>query len=94
MVKLLYNEHQLAWQNNAECRDTDPRLFFPVGESGTAVQQINDAKSVCGKCAVRKACLAYAIDTQQFYGIWGGTSEEERRPMIRSRSKTSTSSAI
>ena len=37
------------------------------------------AKSVCARCQVRKQCLSYALATGPVHGVWGGTSEDERR---------------
>jgi WhiB family transcriptional regulator, redox-sensing transcriptional regulator len=71
------------WHGQALCRDTDPELFFPVGTTGNAIVQIDHAKSVCGECTVRAACLEFALTTNQDSGIWGGTSEEERRKLRR-----------
>lgn len=73
------------WRDLASCRDTDPDLFFPVGTTGPAIEQIATAKLVCGECLVQAECLEYAISTNQDSGIWGGTSEEERRQMRRAR---------
>jgi WhiB family redox-sensing transcriptional regulator len=42
------------------------------------VAQIAKAKTVCARCVVRSECLALALATRQPYGIWGGTSPEER----------------
>ncbi len=67
------------WRDHAACRDTDPDLFFPVGTTGSAVDQIESAKAVCGACDARASCLEFALATNQESGIWGGTSEEERR---------------
>jgi WhiB family redox-sensing transcriptional regulator len=67
------------WRKRAECRDTDPDLFFPIGTTGTAIDQINAAKSVCACCESIEACLEFALATNQESGVWGGTSEEERR---------------
>ena len=39
------------WRQFAECRDTDPDLFFPVGTTGPAIEQIENAKAVCALCA-------------------------------------------
>ncbi|HAP76312.1 MAG TPA: WhiB family transcriptional regulator [Acidimicrobiaceae bacterium] len=72
-----------TWRRNAICRDTDPDLFFPVGTTGYALVQIDKAKQVCGECPVAEPCLQYALDTNQDSGIWGGTSEEERRVIRR-----------
>jgi len=72
-----------TWRRNAICRDTDPDLFFPVGTTGYALVQIDRAKQVCGECPVKVDCLDYALETNQDSGIWGGTSEEERRNLRR-----------
>jgi WhiB family redox-sensing transcriptional regulator len=71
------------WRMQAACRDVDPDLFFPIGATGMAVDQILSAKQVCDLCPVRVACLEYALATNQDSGIWGGTSEEERRALRR-----------
>ena len=71
------------WRENSACRDTDPDLFFPVGTTGPAIEQIENAKAVCRVCDVQKSCLDYALVTNQDSGIWGGTSEEERRALRR-----------
>ena len=78
------------WRNDAACRETDPNLFFPVGASGPAVEQIANAKAICSNCLARVACLKYALDSHQDYGIWGGTTEEERRKILRLRRKSDT----
>ncbi|CAB4362748.1 MAG: WhiB family transcriptional regulator [Actinobacteria bacterium] len=72
-----------TWRRSAICRDTDPDLFFPVGTTGYALVQIDRAKQVCGECPVQRDCLDYALETNQDSGIWGGTSEEERRSLRR-----------
>lgn len=72
-----------TWRNEAVCKDTDPELFFPVGTTGQALLQIDRAKEVCDECPVKVRCLDFAIETNQDSGIWGGTSEEERRDIRR-----------
>jgi WhiB family transcriptional regulator, redox-sensing transcriptional regulator len=71
------------WRDLASCRDTDPDLFFPVGTTGPAIEQIENAKAVCRQCEVQTECLEYALASNQDSGIWGGTSEEERRAIRR-----------
>ena len=69
------------WRRTAACRDTDPDLFFPVGTTGPAIEQIENAKAVCRQCDSQRDCLEFALATNQDSGIWGGTSEEERRKL-------------
>ena len=73
------------WRRNAACRDTDPDLFFPVGTTGPAIEQIENAKAVCRQCDAQRDCLEFAIATNQDSGIWGGLSEEDRRVIRRQR---------
>jgi len=72
-----------SWRKNALCKDTDPELFFPVGNTGQALLQITEAKRVCEECTVKQECLEFALETNQDCGIWGGTSEDERRQIRR-----------
>lgn len=74
-----------AWRLRAACRDSAPELFFPVGATGLALEQIERAKDVCRRCPVRAECLDFALETNQEAGVWGGTSEEERRGLRRER---------
>ena len=66
------------------CRDADPELFFPIGSRGPGLYQIAEAKAICARCLVIAECLGYALATGQDAGVWGGTTEQERRA-LRSR---------
>ena len=77
------DEEEPVWRDVAACRDTDPDLFFPIGTTGPAIDQIDSAKAVCGECEAQTECLDFAIMTNQDSGVWGGTSEEERRQLRR-----------
>ncbi|MEO8476782.1 MAG: WhiB family transcriptional regulator [Actinomycetota bacterium] len=74
-----------VWVERARCLDEDPELFFPVGTSGPALEQAARAKAVCRGCDVIDTCLAWALDTYQDAGVWGGLDEEERREIRRAR---------
>jgi WhiB family transcriptional regulator, redox-sensing transcriptional regulator len=74
------------WRQLTVCRHADPELFFPVSAWGPSVDQITQAKAICARCPVRRQCLAFALDTRQRHGVWGGMSEEERR--LRARKPT------
>ena len=73
----------LSWRKVASCRDTSPELFFPIGTTGLAIDQIEAAKAVCMGCPARVPCLEFALSTNQDSGVWGATSEEERRHLRR-----------
>jgi WhiB family redox-sensing transcriptional regulator len=67
------------WRSIAACRDTNPDMFFPVGSTGPAISQIETAKAICRTCEAQAPCLEFALATNQEAGVWGGTSEDERR---------------
>jgi WhiB family transcriptional regulator, redox-sensing transcriptional regulator len=75
----------MDWRHNAACLDIDPELFFPVGTTGPALDQIERAKAVCRACDVVAQCLEWALETNQTAGVWGGMDEDERRALRRSR---------
>ena len=68
------------WMLDALCAQTDPDAFFP--EKGESARQ---AKSVCWTCPVRIECRDYAVARNERFGVWGGLSEQERRPLVRER---------
>jgi WhiB family transcriptional regulator, redox-sensing transcriptional regulator len=80
----------MEWVHRARCRDEDPELFFPIGNTGPAALQIDVAKAICVACEVRQECLEWAIATGQDAGVWGGLSEEERRAVRRARKRQAT----
>ena len=51
----------MDWRHEAICRDEDPELFFPVGNSGPALSQIAQAKLVCHRCPVTSQCLKLSL---------------------------------
>ncbi|HEY7565342.1 MAG TPA: WhiB family transcriptional regulator [Acidimicrobiia bacterium] len=69
-----------TWRDMAACRDTPGVDFFPSPED---VQGIAMAKAVCANCPVVEDCLAYAIETRQSEGVWGGHTTKERTKLRR-----------
>ncbi len=67
------------WRDLAACRDSEANLFFPIGTTGPAVEQIVEAKAICASCGVQEECLQYALESNQEAGVWGGYAEDERR---------------
>lgn len=78
-----------AWFADALCREVGVDLFFP-GKGGGALA----AKAVCARCPVRRPCLEYALDVESgdlgadntwSYGVYGGTTPNERRKLLKER---------
>lgn len=67
-----------AWEVLALCAQTDPEAFFPEkGEKG------QNGKDICARCEVTAACLQYALDNDERFGIYGGLSPQERKTLKR-----------
>lgn len=67
------------WHTRAACQGMDTALFFPA--KGQPVPDV--VKATCARCPVRVQCLAYAIETHQSFGVWGGLTVKGRRRYIR-----------
>ena len=68
------------WMAEGLCAEKPPSLFFPSDGVGVDV-----ARKICADCPVKSACLEYALENRIDHGVWGGTSERERRRLIKSR---------
>src|SRR5690606_3263456 len=66
----------ISWMDDGACVGADLDLFFPQRGDNDAVAA---AKAVCATCPVTSECLEYALSERVTHGIWGGTSERERR---------------
>ncbi|MEV7076657.1 WhiB family transcriptional regulator [Streptomyces sp. NPDC093990] len=71
----------------AACVGEDPELFFPVGDTGSALLQIEEAKAVCRRCPLIESCLQGALERGEKAGVWGGLSEQERRSLKRRQAR-------
>lgn len=76
------------WARRAKCRDhPSPDLWFPTTDNGGPGYSDNRAAiAICDDCPVQRDCLEYAIDHEE-HGVWGGTSERERRRIRRQRAR-------
>ena len=76
-----------GWWFAGLCAQTDPEVFFP--EKGGSVRE---AKAVCAGCPVRAQCLEHALAHDERFGVWGGTSERERRRLKATAARGGTAS--
>ncbi len=72
------------WQRHAACKGPRAELFFPPTSPERKEDRMareRDAKAICASCAVCGDCLTYALRIKEAHGIWGGTTELERRDL-------------
>lgn len=66
------------WATFAACKGEEGMTFFPQNKREEA-----SALAICGICPVREDCLDHALETNERFGVWGGTTEKERRKLAR-----------
>jgi WhiB family transcriptional regulator, redox-sensing transcriptional regulator len=81
------------WRSAGACLNADPDLFFPISMTGRALEQIARAKAICAQCAVQRQCLQFAQEHDPIYGIWGGTTPEDRQRARRRQQRAARSAA-
>jgi len=64
------------WMDRSICPSVDPELFFPPQSRSDRARW---AKWVCQQCPPVEDCRRYAIERPELDGVWGGTTERERR---------------
>lgn len=67
---------------SASCRDMDIEIFYVDETDHRNRKAIKSAKAICQQCPIRFRCLEIAIANEEF-GIWGGTTERDRKRMMR-----------
>ena len=86
---MLQSSYEFNWQDKALCKGPHADIFFVpfVGEGRNERRNREAAaKAICAKCSVKVECLNYAIRIKEQHGIWGGTSERERKKLLLSTS--------
>jgi WhiB family redox-sensing transcriptional regulator len=66
------------------CADR-PEIFFPDGYDNLVKLQIREANDICSQCPLKTECFDYAIEAREEYGIWAGTTPDERREILRAK---------
>ncbi|MBX9398988.1 WhiB family transcriptional regulator [Streptomyces sp. TRM72054] len=65
-----------TWNSRAACIGAEPRLFFPKGKNQD--EQASQAREICATCPVTAECLKHAESMPEPFGVWGGTTPQER----------------
>ena len=68
------------WMANGLCAEKHPSIFFP--SDGVGVEK---ARKICNECPMQTPCLEYALRNRIDHGVWGGTSERQRRRILKER---------
>ena len=79
-----------VWQTKAACRGPQSAVFFPpphFERRDEKLEREQRAKDICTTCAVRGDCLNYAVQIREQHGIWGGTTENERKQILNPKRK-------
>lgn len=73
-----------TWMENAECRNHDPALWFPLPSESPM-----PAMRICRTCVVQIPCAQYALDTRATDGVYAGmllsTLDRNRRSKLAKR---------
>lgn len=82
----LEQQERHDWHTHATCSGDVRANFYPPFSSERKAQRVGRerrAKALCGLCPVREECLSFALNNDEKFGIWGGTTERERRLLVR-----------
>ncbi len=71
----VYRTTPITWRDGAACLESPGVDFFPFPEDVEAIARV---KGICAPCPVAPDCLAYAMETRQADGVWGGLTPRER----------------
>jgi WhiB family redox-sensing transcriptional regulator len=63
--------------NDIACKDVDTNLFFSELKS-----KVEKAKAICNSCVVKDKCLQFALKGEIEFGIFGGTTPQERKALV------------
>lgn len=66
------------FQDNANCLDVEPEIFFSA-----KIKNRELAMSLCNSCIVKTECLDFALKHESIDGIYGGTTGDERKAMLK-----------
>lgn len=91
-----------TWRRQAACNpmtgvvpaDKIPKFFADDDEEPLSLEDQRVAALFCNTaCPVQAECLAFARDVGDDNGVWGGTTEVERRHLMRRDRKRRAQSA-
>ena len=80
------------WRNYAACAKMPKAVFFDYKEQNLPKKDrkgyLQIAMNTCAGCPSRQECYEFAVCNNEPYGIWAGTTPEERKGMYKEYSTT------
>ena len=78
----LYPDFYVKGPTRCSAPHIDPDIFFTDHREPSYQQDVAKAKSICGPCVYKSECLIWAMERDEI-GVWGGTTENDRRRLKR-----------
>jgi WhiB family transcriptional regulator, redox-sensing transcriptional regulator len=66
--------------SKARCIGEDTKTFFDHEDTRGPKRalMVNAARRFCQGCPIQRACLTFALENGEMFGIWGGLTANER----------------
>ena len=73
------------WQYDGACNGVDPEAFFlePSARGKNKRHKEQKAVAICKMCPVKEVCLEHALSIPEYFGVWGGMTEDQRQTIIK-----------
>jgi WhiB family redox-sensing transcriptional regulator len=82
----LVNVAATRWMADGKCRQPgmDPEWWYREPPQGNynSDRVWSEAKAICATCPVMANCLAYALEQNEPWGVWGGLGPLERADLL------------
>lgn len=83
-----------TWMDFANCKGMNTNDFYPEFGVKGAAEQVRKMKTYCRNCAVSFQCLQFAMDNNEYFGIWGGLTPKERENLRRQRRRNTIDTVV
>jgi WhiB family redox-sensing transcriptional regulator len=77
-----------SFTGSEPCAQVGADLFF-TPDNSVVYRDVRQVKALCEQCPMQEPCLEYALHVN-VVGIWGGTTEQQRKAIRRQRNIIAT----
>lgn len=80
MSNNIFSPIKEVWRDKAACKGVPLNVFYFESdeENRNLKKETEKAKAFCKECPVAEQCLAYALNENIKFGVWGGFTSRER----------------